>query len=153
MIRLSSSGMIIAVNLALMGVAMVYAAVAVDDDTNEAGLALGLTPQVRIEGGEFWFGTQITLGEESKVVAFKSKDGALPRTPKTVEPFFLDESTVTNVQFQAFVHDTEYRSEAEKFGWSFVLEPLANKATVEACDKVGVDCRPARMPTPCVFLF
>jgi len=151
MVHLTSSGMIIAEILVLLGGGAMCVATAVDTDADGAGLGLGLTPQVRIEGGAFWFGTQITLGEESKVVAFKSKDGALPRKPKTVEPFFLDESTVTNAQFQAFVHDSEYRSEAEKFGWSFVLEPLATKATVEACDKVGGDLRPTRITPPCLF--
>jgi len=88
----------------------------------------------RIEGGEYWFGSELVIAE-GKVAAYKSKDGAMPRKYKRVDSFYLEPHTVTNTQFDAFVADTEYKTEAEGFGWSFVLEPLASKRTVEECDK------------------
>jgi sulfatase modifying factor 1 len=41
---------------------------------------------------------------------------------------------VTNEQFAAFVEDTGYETEAELFGWSFVLDSLASKETIEEAD-------------------
>lgn len=36
----------------------------------------------------------------------------------------MDQDTVSNRQFSQFIQDTAYATEAEKYGWSFVLEPL-----------------------------
>ena len=36
----------------------------------------------------------------------------------------MDTDCVSNMQFMQFVRSTGYVTEAEKFGWSFVLEPL-----------------------------
>ena len=38
--------------------------------------------------------------------------------------FLMDRDTVSNLQFSHFVRDTSYMTEAEKYGWSFVFEPL-----------------------------
>jgi formylglycine-generating enzyme required for sulfatase activity len=45
-----------------------------------------------------------------------------------VEPFFVDATPVTNKQFEKFVRSTYYESEAEHFGWSFVLESFFSSA-------------------------
>lgn len=47
--------------------------------------------------------------------------GAVPAKVVSVEPFFLDAAPVTNKEFSKFVKSTYYETEAEKFGWSFVL--------------------------------
>src|SRR5690606_32320196 len=47
-------------------------------------------------------------------------DGEGPVRRVTVRPFRIDECAVTNRQFAAFVRDTGYVTEAERFGWSFV---------------------------------
>lgn len=39
-----------------------------------------------------------------------------------VDPFFLDATLVTNKQFAKFVTSTYYETEAQHYGWSFVLE-------------------------------
>lgn len=45
------------------------------------------------------------------------KDGAAPRTPAAVAtPFAIDIDTVSNRQFDEFVRQTGYITEAEKFG-------------------------------------
>jgi formylglycine-generating enzyme len=51
-----------------------------------------------------------------------------------MDPFFIEETAVTNSQFLAFVKDTEYVTEAERFRWSFVLEPLATAKTISECE-------------------
>jgi len=48
--------------------------------------------------------------------------GADPPHVVQVEPFFLDAALVTNEQFGKFVRATYYETEAEKYGWSFVLQ-------------------------------
>ena len=47
------------------------------------------------------------------------EEGPLKR--KKVKPFAMMPGTVTNAQFRAFVDDTGYQTEAERFGWSFVF--------------------------------
>lgn len=47
--------------------------------------------------------------------------GVKPPKVVHVEPFFLDETPVTNKQFGKFVRAVYYKTEAEQFGWSFVL--------------------------------
>lgn len=53
--------------------------------------------------------------------------GAQPPKVVRVEPFFLDEALVTNEQFGKFVRATYYQTEAEKYGWSFVLQSFLSK--------------------------
>ncbi len=48
-------------------------------------------------------------------------DGEGPVRPVTVRPFSIDRSPVTNQVFRQFIEATGYRTEAERFGWSFVF--------------------------------
>ena len=47
--------------------------------------------------------------------------GVNPPKVVHIDPFFLDEAPVTNKQFGKFVRAIYYKTEAEQFGWSFVL--------------------------------
>ncbi len=47
--------------------------------------------------------------------------GVTPPKVVHIDPFFLDEAPVTNKQFGKFVRSIYYKTEAEQFGWSFVL--------------------------------
>ncbi len=67
----------------------------------------------RLEGGSFIMGTDGGYGFAA--------DGEGPAHPVTLAPFYIDETTVTNEQFNDFVNATSYRTEAERFGWSFVF--------------------------------
>ena len=55
----------------------------------------------------------------------------------TVAPFQISESEVTNTEFLQFVEDTDYVTDAEKFGWSFCFAPLISKAVDDSIDQVG----------------
>ena len=61
--------------------------------------------------------------------------GAVPPKVVRVDPFFIDEAPVTNKEFGKFIQSTYYETEAEKFGWSFVLSSfLPNAETLETAE-------------------
>jgi sulfatase modifying factor 1 len=70
---------------------------------------------VEIPGGE------AVVGTDAPVYRI---DGEGPARRAVVRPFRLDAYAVTNERFAAFVAATGYRSDAERFGWSFVFRGL-----------------------------
>lgn len=68
---------------------------------------------IRLPGGTFRMGTDDREGFP--------QDGEGPSRPVTLDAFYLDACAVTNEQYLAFVRDTGYRTEAERYGWSFVF--------------------------------
>ncbi len=85
-----------------------------------------------IPGGEFLMGTDDPGGFPA--------DGEGPIRGVRVNPFYMDACAVTNNQFDAFARDTGYKTDAERFGWSFVFHMFvgakarrtANQAAAEA---------------------
>ncbi|EJK48269.1 hypothetical protein THAOC_32956, partial [Thalassiosira oceanica] len=73
------------------------------------------------------------LGEEEHEL----DGGAVPPRVVRVDPFFLDESPVTNKEFGKFVRATYHETEAETFGWSFVLSSFLPNA--ESLEEAEVD--------------
>jgi sulfatase modifying factor 1 len=74
------------------------------------------TPPVRmisLPGGTFRMGTDDASGFPA--------DGEGPVREVMVEPFAIDAHCVSNTRFAAFVDATGYRTEAERFGWSYVF--------------------------------
>ncbi len=57
-----------------------------------------------------------------------AQDGEGPVRPVTLRPFSIDRHTVTNRCFETFVEATGYRTDAERYGWSFVFWGLLPKA-------------------------
>ncbi len=68
---------------------------------------------VKLDGGAFLMGTDRDEGFP--------QDGEGPVREVTLDPFFIDIYPVTNLKFGEFVKATGYRTEAERFGWSFVF--------------------------------
>jgi sulfatase modifying factor 1 len=75
---------------------------------------------IRLEGGAFLMGTDYKG-------AFP-QDGETPVRQVTIDPFLMDRFPVTNRLFRQFVEETGYRTEAERFGWSFVFWAHVPKA-------------------------
>lgn len=73
------------------------------------GSAVGM---VKLDGGNFLMG--------SEDARFPS-DGEGPVRLVTLDPFYIDTHAVTVEQFADFVRATDYRTEAEHIGWSFVF--------------------------------
>jgi formylglycine-generating enzyme required for sulfatase activity len=69
---------------------------------------------VQLAGGAFRMGTDTDVGFPA--------DGEGPVREVTLDPFYIDIHPVTNRTFREFVEATRYKTEAEKFGWSFVFE-------------------------------
>lgn len=86
--------------------------VTADDDRTDG--------MVRLDGGTFRMGTDSDVGFP--------QDGEGPVREVTVDPFYIDRFTVTNADFLAFVRETGYTTDAERFGWSFVFEDFCNEA-------------------------
>jgi formylglycine-generating enzyme len=72
-----------------------------------------VTDMVKLEGGPFLMGTNYAHGFPA--------DGEGPVRKVTVDAFFIDQYPVTNAAFREFVRATGHRTEAEKYGWSFVF--------------------------------
>ena len=71
---------------------------------------------VLLPGGDFLMGTNSREGYAA--------DGEGPARTEHLRPFWIDSTTVSNDRFAAFVAATGYKSEAERFGWSFVFGGL-----------------------------
>lgn len=63
-----------------------------------------------------------------------SRDGAKAAKHLRVAPFAIDSTAVSNEQFKRFVRATGYKTEAENYRWSFVLEILASNDTIAVVD-------------------
>ena len=71
---------------------------------------------VRIGGERFAMGTDDDVGYP--------EDGEMPSREVAVSPFYVDKFAVTNAEFLAFVRETGYTTDAERYGWSFVFSDL-----------------------------
>jgi len=71
---------------------------------------------VLVEGGEFLMGN---VGPDAYV-----DDGEGPVHLVRLSPFAIDTTAVTNAAFTEFVQVTDYVTDAERFGWSFVFAGL-----------------------------
>jgi sulfatase modifying factor 1 len=76
-------------------------------------IAGSLEDMIRLGGGPFY------MGSESPE-AFPA-DGEGPVRRVTLSPFYISKYTVTNEQFAEFVRKSEYRTDAERLGCSFIF--------------------------------
>jgi len=84
-----------------------------------------LRDMVFIQGDTFLMGTHDKDGFPA--------DGEGPVREVRLDDFYMDQYAVTNQEFLTFVKATGYKTDAEKYGWSFVFEHLISdetKATV-----------------------
>ena len=68
---------------------------------------------VSLPGGTFLMGTDYADGFP--------RDGEGPVRPIELSAFLIDRHPVTNTRFRQFIEATGYRTDAERFGWSFVF--------------------------------
>jgi sulfatase modifying factor 1 len=70
------------------------------------------------EGMKLLSGGRFLMG--SKGTEIWAADGEGPVREVTLQPYWIDETVVTNADFAGFIEATGYVTEAENFGWSFV---------------------------------
>jgi len=68
---------------------------------------------IKLDGGGFLMGTETKEGFPA--------DGEGPIREVMVDAFYMDTYPVTNRQFAEFTRQTDYKTEAERFDWSFVF--------------------------------
>lgn len=51
----------------------------------------------------------------------QNKDGSEEAVIARTEPFAIDKFAVPNTNFRKFIKETGYVTDAEKYGWSFVV--------------------------------
>jgi len=83
---------------------------------------------VRLEGGTFLMGTDSDDGF--------SADGEGPVREVHVDPFYIDIHHVTTAEFEAFIQDTGYVTDAERYGWSFVFQNFVDETTAKWAPRV-----------------
>ena len=72
-----------------------------------------------IKSGKFLMGTSYDLGFLS--------DGEGPVREIEIDEFYMDKFPVTNLEFEKFCLSTNYKTEAESYGWSFVFYQLVSE--------------------------
>ncbi|HUG64396.1 MAG TPA: formylglycine-generating enzyme family protein [Gaiellaceae bacterium] len=76
----------------------------------------GTDGMVMISAGSFWMGSEDAFGYP--------EDGEGPLREVELGSYSIDACAVTNLEFGRSVEDTNYVTEAERFGWSFVFAGL-----------------------------
>jgi len=74
-----------------------------------------------IKEGTFFMGSDYELGFLS--------DGEGPVREIRLSEFYIDKFPVTNLNFDKFCESTGYKTDAEKYGWSFVFYKLISEKT------------------------
>jgi len=62
----------------------------------------------------------------------RKQDGEGPVRTVTLPPFLIDARTVSNADFAIFIKATSHRTDAERYGWSFVFYALVHPAASRA---------------------
>lgn len=91
----------------------------VDPLKQELRLHPDVSKMIKIPAGPFLMGTNSALAYPA--------DGEGPQRNVEVDEFWIDETTVTNLNFSKFVEASGYQTEAELSGWSFVPAFLVPK--------------------------
>lgn len=85
---------------------------------------------IQLPGGIFLMGTDDKEGF--------SADGEGPVREVELSPFSITPTVVTNRAFETFIQDTAYKTDAERYGWSFVFYGLLSNEILATKPKVAV---------------
>jgi formylglycine-generating enzyme required for sulfatase activity len=88
-----------------------------------------LKNMIRLPGGGFLMGTNDEDGFHA--------DGEGPVREIFLDSFFIEATTVTNLQFSEFIESTGYKTDAERYGWSFVFSGLLSEKERSAHPQVA----------------
>jgi len=94
-----------------------------DFEINKSSEESKLDKMIKVSQGKFLMGTDY----ENAFVT----DGEGPVREVEIDTFYFDKFPVTNKDFDNFCSKTGYKTEAEKFGWSFVFFQLVSNQTTK----------------------
>jgi len=89
--------------------------------------------QILLEGGDFFMGSSYVGGPENE----EAPDGSKPLRKVSVRPFQMDKYAVSNAQFRTFVAAVQsepsepFKTDADKYGWSFVIDYFLSPAELQ----------------------
>ena len=66
-------------------------------------------------------------------------DGEGPVRPVRVNSFYMDACAVTNTEFERFARETGYKTDAERFGWSFVFHMFVGIRARRTADQAAAE--------------
>ena len=66
-------------------------------------------------------------------------DGEGPVRSVHVNSFYIDTCAVTNTEFEQFARETGYRTDAERFGWSFVFHMFVGAKARRTAEQAAAD--------------
>jgi len=95
---------------------------AFNDEIVAAGVPVQSNP-VAIESGDFLMGTDTGEGYRA--------DGEGPQRRVILDEFAISAYAVSNSEFDAFVRNTDYVSDAERVGWSFVFKGSIDETVLD----------------------
>lgn len=95
----------------------------------DAGDPRLLSSQVRVPAGYFTY-----AASSDDATRPQANDGSGAARSLRMRRYAVDAHPVTNKQFRRFVRESKHTTEAERFGWSFVLELLLSPAEVARAD-------------------
>lgn len=84
---------------------------------------------IRLEGGGFLMGTEEQIGYPD--------DGEGPVREISFDAFYMDQFAVSIAGFAEFINATGYKTDAEKFGYSYVFHALLADSTKRTLDMLG----------------
>lgn len=79
--------------------------------------------------------TSVRIPSRTFTLGGDEKSGGAATKQITLQTYFIDETPVTNRDFRGFVRDTKFKTEAEGFGWSFVLNSSLAEAVLSKSDQ------------------
>mmetsp|Transcript_22357 Transcript_22357/g.33301 ORF Transcript_22357/g.33301 Transcript_22357/m.33301 type:complete len:301 (+) Transcript_22357:1157-2059(+) len=74
---------------------------------------------------KFHYPIEFIMGSDALELIYL-EDGEHPTRFVQLDEFSIDRYEVSNLAFDAFVRETDYITDSEKYGWSFVFEPFLN---------------------------
>lgn len=103
------------------------------DPGTTVSTAVDTTRMVMIPGGSFRMGTDSDVGFP--------EDGEGPARDVHVDQYLIDAHAVTNAEFYQFVRATDYTTDAERYGWSYVFEDFVMDDDADVRRGVARDVR------------
>lgn len=79
-------------------------------------------------------GTTFLMGSEDSDVNRNDNEGPIHKVE--VSSFWIDTTPVTNKEFKDFIDHTGYKTDAEKYGWSFVFHLLLSEKTAKQVTQI-----------------